>query len=78
MEHALKDGLIEVWLEGKKLHGGYAIKCIEQGDNPRWLIIKMDDDQADARRNPTSTQPESVLSGRNLREIAEEDTEHND
>lgn len=30
------------------------------------------DAQADARRNPTSTQPESVLSGRTLEEIAQE------
>lgn len=40
------------------------------GDDARWLLIKMDDDEADARRNPTSTEPKSVLSGRTLEEIA--------
>jgi DNA ligase D-like protein (predicted 3'-phosphoesterase) len=70
MERSLEDGLIEVWLEGEKLRGGYALKRIAPGDRSRWLLIKMDDDQADARRNPTSTEPKSVLSGRELDEIA--------
>jgi DNA ligase D-like protein (predicted 3'-phosphoesterase) len=69
MERSLQDGLIEVWLEGEKVRGGYALKRIGQDDESRWLLIKMDDDQADARRNPTSTEPKSVLSGRNLAEI---------
>jgi hypothetical protein len=33
----------------------------------------MRDDAADARRNPTSTEPESVLSGRTLDEVAAEE-----
>lgn len=32
----------------------------------------MEDDEADARRNPVSTEPESVLTGRSIEEIAEE------
>lgn len=70
MTQALKDGLIEVWLEGEKLQGGYALKRIRPGSKPQWLIIKMRDEKADARRNPVSTMPESVLSGRTLRQIA--------
>lgn len=73
MEHSVEDGLIEVWLEGEKLRGGYALKRIEQGDKPRWLIIKMDDEQADARRKPTSTEPDSVLSGRDLDQISSQE-----
>jgi DNA ligase D-like protein (predicted 3'-phosphoesterase) len=75
MEQALKDGLIEVWLEGEKLTGGYALKRIEGGKKPRWLIIKMDDEHADARRRPTSTEPQSVRSGRDLDEIAAQQAE---
>lgn len=72
MPESLADGQVEVWLQGEKLQGGYAL--VRTGDDPdsRWLLIKMDDDQADARRNPTSTEPESVLSGRTLEEIREE------
>jgi len=71
MENSLDDGLIEVWLEGEKLKGGYALKRTQAGKKPRWLIIKMNDEHADARRNPVSTQPDSVKTGRNLDEIAE-------
>jgi hypothetical protein len=33
----------------------------------------MDDDEADARRNPVSTEPLSVVSGRDLQTIHSED-----
>ncbi len=73
MDDALADGLIDVWLEGEKLKGGYALKRIEAGRKPRWLIIKLDDEHADARRHPTRTEPASVKTGRDLDEIAAED-----
>ena len=69
MEDALAEGLIEVWLDGEKLRGGYALKRTENDKQERWLAIKMKDDAADARRNPVSTEPESVISGRDLDEI---------
>lgn len=31
--------------------------------------MKMKDDEADARRNPVSTEPKSVLSDRSMKEI---------
>lgn len=73
MERSLEEGLIEVWLNGKKLEGGYALKRIEDGKKPRWLAVKMDDDHADARRRPLSTQPDSVKTARDLETIAEEE-----
>jgi DNA ligase D-like protein (predicted 3'-phosphoesterase) len=73
MERSLEEGEATVWLEGKKLRGGYALVRTDGGDDERWLLIKMDDDEADARRNPTSTEPDSVMSGRSIEEIAEED-----
>jgi len=74
MAEALDEGKVEVGLEGQKLRGGYALIRIDDAED-RWLLIKMDDDEADARRNPTSTESESVLSGRILDEIAEETEE---
>jgi ATP-dependent DNA ligase len=67
----LEDGHVTIWLEGEKLQGGYALIRTGKGKDPRWLLIKMDDEEADARRNPTSTEPESVKSGRSLEEIQE-------
>ena len=46
-----------VWLYGKKLRGGYALIRTGKATNERWLLVKMDDDEADARRNPASTEP---------------------
>lgn len=70
MPDALEEGLLEIWLEGKKLRGGYALNRIRNGNKPQWLIIKMKDDKADARRNPVSTEPDSVKTGRSLQQIA--------
>jgi DNA ligase D-like protein (predicted 3'-phosphoesterase) len=64
-------GHLTVWLEGEKLTGGYALTRTSGGDDERWILVKMDDEEADARRNPVSTEPDSVLSGRTLRELAE-------
>lgn len=72
LSQSLRDGLIEVRLKGKKLTGGYALKRIRDGKKPQWLIIKMRDEKADARRNPVNSQPDSVLTGRSLKEIAAE------
>jgi len=72
MAEAYESGHIEIWLEGDKLTGGYALVRTGKGDDSRWLLIKMKDDRADARRNPTSTEPQSVLSGRTLDEVREQ------
>lgn len=68
MRYALAEGKVEVWLEGHKLRGGYAL--IRMNGRNGWLLIKMNDDEADARRNPVRTEPASVLSGRTLDEIS--------
>ncbi len=65
----IEDGHITIWLEGEKLSGGYALIRTGGGEDARWLLIKMDDEKADARRNPTSTEGKSVKTGRSLEEI---------
>lgn len=73
MSRSLEEGKLEVWLEGEKLRGGWALVHAKVGGDPdAWLLVKMDDEEADARRKPTSTEPESVLSGRTLEELAGE------
>jgi len=67
---ALDEGLAEIWLEGEKLRGGYALVHAKTGgDAKNWLLVKMKDEGADARRNPVSTEPESVKSGRTIEEV---------
>lgn len=68
---ALESGSVEVRLDGRKLRGGYAlIHAKVGGKDEHWLLVKSDDDEADARRNPTSTEPESVVSGRTIDDVA--------
>ncbi|MGH7542867.1 MAG: DNA polymerase ligase N-terminal domain-containing protein [Gemmatimonadota bacterium] len=70
---ALAGGHLKIWLEGEKLRGGYALTRIGKGKDLRWLLVKMDDEEADARRNPVGTEPRSVLTGRTVEEVAEEE-----
>jgi len=72
---ALADGHLLIRLHGEKISGGYALQRIGEGDEERWLLIKMDDEDADARRNPVSTEPRSVKSGRTIAEVAREESE---
>ncbi|HZE21673.1 MAG TPA: DNA polymerase ligase N-terminal domain-containing protein, partial [Desulfobaccales bacterium] len=72
MDQGLAHGHVKVWLEGKKLRGGYALSRFRTGKDESWLLVKTDDEEADARRNPVSTEPQSVLTGRTLEEIAQE------
>lgn len=74
LAEALERGKAEIWLEGDKLRGGYAlIHSRLRGDERNWLLIKMKDEGADARRKPVNTEPRSVVSGRTTRELAEEE-----
>lgn len=69
---AVEDGHLVVRLHGEKLTGGYALTRTGDGDDARWLLVKTDDDEADARRNPVSTEPNSVLTGDSLDDVADD------
>lgn len=80
MARCLSNGHLTIWLNGEKLRGGYALTRIAKHNDDKdeaasddgseqWLLVKMDDDEADARRNPVSTETKSVTSGRSLKEI---------
>lgn len=66
----LASGKITVWLEGTKLRGGYALVRVGRTKDGRWLLIKMQDREADARRRPVRTERESVKTGRTIEEVA--------
>ena len=66
---ALEAGHASFWLEGEKLEGGWTLQRTRGGAKPQWLLIKRRDEKADARRRPTSTQPESVVSGRRIEDV---------
>lgn len=71
---AVEHGHVTVWLEGEKLRGGYSLtRTGRDGDKERWILVKKSDAEADARRNPVSSQPASVRTGRTIEDVAEAD-----
>ena len=72
LEEAVAHGHVKVWLEGRKLRGGYALTRFKKGRDEAWLLVKMEDEEAAPGRNPLKDEPQSVLSGRTLEEVARE------
>jgi hypothetical protein len=71
MTKCLGRGHLSFRLNGEKLHGGYALTRIREGKEETWLLLKRQDDDADAESNPVRSQPESALSGRTLDDLDE-------
>ncbi len=74
MSEALEEGKIKIWLDGKKIQGGYNLVRMNKKKTKQeeWLLIKADDEKADARRKPTSTQNKSVKSNKTMNQIKQE------
>ena len=69
MEESIDDGHVDIWLEGHKLEGGYALIRTGKGNRKFWLLLKKKDEKADASKDILVDQPESVLSGRTIEDI---------
>jgi DNA ligase D-like protein (predicted 3'-phosphoesterase) len=65
---AFEKGHIKFILHGTKLKGGYALIRFHNSDK-NWLLIKTDDDYADARANPVATKSKSVLSTKTIKSL---------
>jgi DNA ligase D-like protein (predicted 3'-phosphoesterase) len=73
LTEALEKGDLKIFLLGEKVKGAYAlVRTSDPGDREQWLLIKKKDEGADARRKPTSSQPESVLSGKTIEQLRKE------
>jgi DNA ligase D-like protein (predicted 3'-phosphoesterase) len=70
MSKAFDQGRIEIWLEGKKLKGGFVlVRTRMVGKQQQWLLIKMKDEWVQPGRDILADQPDSVISGRSLEQI---------
>ena len=81
LSEAIEAGDVKIFMLGEKIKGAYALvrtrprpgESVGSGDREQWLLIKKRDEGADARRKPTSSQPESVLSGRTIEQLLKEE-----
>ena len=73
MEQAYQEGLIEIRLDGEKLHGEYAlVRTKFQGDQKNWLMVKMKDSFADPELDIVAEFPNSVKSGKTIEQVSDE------
>jgi DNA ligase D-like protein (predicted 3'-phosphoesterase) len=74
LSKAIEVGDVKVFMLGEKIKGAYAlVRTSDPGEREQWLLIKKRDEGADARRRPTSSQPESVLTGRTIEQVLREE-----
>ncbi|MFD0775976.1 DNA polymerase ligase N-terminal domain-containing protein, partial [Streptomonospora algeriensis] len=74
MAEGLEHGHVSFELHGEKLTGSFGLNRFrsgEEGDEEAWLLVKQRDSAADTRSDPVSARPESVRTGRGIREVAE-------
>ncbi|NGO43750.1 DNA polymerase ligase N-terminal domain-containing protein [Streptomyces ureilyticus] len=74
-DEALEHGHARFWLDGSKLHGGYALTRFRGGEREAWLLVKTDDERARPGDpgTPDPRRARSVRSGRTLRQVAREE-----
>ncbi|MER0478646.1 DNA polymerase ligase N-terminal domain-containing protein [Streptomyces sp. Edi2] len=73
---ALERGHASFWLDGSKLHGGYALTRFRgggPGEREAWLLVKESDERAGHRGTPDAHRARSVRSGRTLKRVAQEE-----
>ncbi|UGQ13019.1 3'-phosphoesterase [Yinghuangia sp. ASG 101] len=71
---ALAAGHASFWMDGAKLHGGYALTRTRGGPGrgETWLLVKRKDRHAAKTDAPDPWRARSVLTGRTLRQVAAE------
>lgn len=69
LDQALKDGHVEIILQGQKMKGAFALIRTHFAGKEQWLFIKMKDRYASARKNPITGKPQSALTHRTMQQI---------
>ncbi|WP_328886134.1 DNA polymerase ligase N-terminal domain-containing protein [Streptomyces sp. NBC_00316] len=75
---ALEKGHASFWLDGNKMHGGYALTRFRGGGfggREAWLLVKESDERAGGRSTLDARRARSVRTGRTLKRVADEEAE---
>ena len=71
MAEALEEGYARFVLEGRKLRGEWSLRRMSGQRKESWLLSKRRDDFADTVRDVVADEPESVVSGKTIEQVAE-------
>jgi DNA ligase D-like protein (predicted 3'-phosphoesterase) len=71
MAEALDEGYARFYLEGRKLRGEWSLRRMSGEKRDSWLLSKRRDEHADPGRDPVRDEPESVVSGLTIEQVAE-------
>jgi bifunctional non-homologous end joining protein LigD len=71
MSRAIEDGKVEVFFEGEKIKGGYALIQMQspRTDKTNWLLIKLKDDYVGSLPEDLEEEGQSVTTGRTIRDL---------
>jgi bifunctional non-homologous end joining protein LigD len=70
MQKTYEYGRIEIWMEGEKLQGVFALVLTRlAGRQKQWMLIKMRDKLAHDKGNITEERPKSVKSGKRIEQL---------
>jgi hypothetical protein len=69
MAQALEAGHAKIRIAGEKVRGGYLLQRTGGGRKPRWLLVKLPDEDAEPGSDLVSERPRSVLSGKTIDEL---------
>jgi DNA ligase D-like protein (predicted 3'-phosphoesterase) len=70
MGDALEDGYARFVLEGDKLRGEWSLRRMSGQRKESWLLSKRRDEHADPDRDVVDEEPQSVVSGLTIEEVA--------
>ncbi len=67
---AVAAGHLSVWLEGRKLRGGWSLtRTGSAGDRESWILVKHNDEYADRSHDITADAPDSIVTGRSIDQV---------
>ncbi|MFO8020758.1 MAG: DNA polymerase ligase N-terminal domain-containing protein [Promethearchaeia archaeon] len=72
LQDRIKKGHFTIFLDGKKLKGGFALTRINNEKN-HWLLVKMSDKFVNRDEDILEKEPRSVFSGKTIEEIKAQD-----
>lgn len=73
MAKCLEEGKIEIYFHGHKIKGAYVLFRLKTAkEKNAWIFKKIKDDEAKEDYDITQAKPDSILTGRSLKEITED------